>query len=161
LPQKGDYPASFEEVNKTLVSLAALETIEPKTARADWLHYIGLDDPAHGGDGVAITVSDDRSHVLATLVIGKTADIGDTNAAVGLFVRKPNETQSWLVRAEYQPHSDQTDWIDKNILDVDRSRIQSTTVDLPDDKSFEVRREKPADAAFRLAAIPARREMGD
>ena len=82
-------------------------------------------------------------------------------ARLGLFVRKPNETQSWLVRAEYQPHSDQTDWIDKNIVDVDRSRIQSTTVDLPDDKSFEVRREKPADTAFKLAVVPAGREMGD
>lgn len=161
LPQKNDYPASFEEVNKTLVALATLETIEPKTSRADWLHYIGLDDPAHGGDGVAITVSDDRGHVLAAVVIGKTADIGDTSGAVGLFVRKPNDTQSWLVHAEYTPPSDQTDWIDKNILDVDRSRIQSATVDQPDGKSFEVRREKPADAMFTLAAIPAGREMGD
>jgi Domain of unknown function (DUF4340) len=161
LPQKNDYPASFEEVNKTLVALAALETIEPKTARADWLHYIGLDDPAHGGDGVAITVSDDRGRVLAAIIIGKTADIGDANGATGLFVRKPNETQSWLVRAEYQPHSDQTDWIDKNVLDIDRSRIQSTTVDQPDGKSFEVRREKPSDATFKLAAIPPGREMGD
>jgi hypothetical protein len=161
LPKKNDYPASFEEVNRTLVALAALETIEPKTARADWLHYIGLDDPAHGGDGVAITVSDDHGHELAGLVIGKSTDIGDTNGATGLFVRKPNETQSWLVRAEYQPHSDQADWIDKNILDVDRSRIQSTTINLPDDKSFELRREKPSDAGFKLATVPAGREMGD
>jgi hypothetical protein len=161
LPQKNDYPASFEEVNKTLVALAALETIEPKTARSDWLHYVGLDDPAHGGDGVAITVSDDRGHVLAAIVIGKTADIGDTNGATGLFVRRPNDPQSWLVRAEYTPHSDQTDWIDKNVLDVDRARIQSTTVDLPDGKTYEVRREKPTDATFTLSAIPSGREAGD
>jgi len=161
LPQKNDYPASFEEVNRTLVALATLETIEPKTSRADWLHYIGLDDPARGGDGVAITVSGDRGRVLAAIVIGKTADIGDANGATGLFVRKPNDTQSWLVRAEYTPHSDQTDWIDKNVLDIDRTRIQSTIVDLPDGKSFEVRREKPADGAFTLASVPAGREMGD
>jgi hypothetical protein len=161
LPQKDDYPASFEEVNKTLVSLAALETIEPKTARVDWLHYIGLDDPAHGGDGVAITVSGDRGRVLAAIIIGKAADIGDANGATGLFVRKPTDSQSWLVRAEYTPHSDQTDWIDKNVLDIDRTRIQSTTVDLPDGKTFEVRREKPAEPSFILAAIPPGREMGD
>jgi hypothetical protein len=161
LPQKNDYPASFEEVNKTLVSLAALETIEPKTSRADWLHYIGLDDPAHGGDGVAITVSDDRGKVLASIVMGKTADIGDTSGATGLFVRKPGDAQSWLVRAQYVPQSDQTDWIDKNILDIDRTRIQSATVDLPDGKSFELRREKRTDSAFTLAAIPPGREMGD
>lgn len=161
LPQKNDYPASFEEVNKTLVALAALETIEPKTARADWLHYVGLDDPAHGGDGTAITVSDDRGHVLAAVVIGKTADIGDAGGATGLFVRRPDDPQSWLVRAEYTPHSDQTDWIEKDVLDIDRTRIQSTTVDLPDGKSYEVRRDKPADTTFTLAAVPPGREMGD
>ncbi len=45
LPGRNDYPASYETVNKTLVGLAALQTIEPKTSRPDWLHYIGLDAP--------------------------------------------------------------------------------------------------------------------
>ena len=46
--QRGNYPADFDEVRHTLIGLAALETIEPKTARADWLHYVGLDTPPKG-----------------------------------------------------------------------------------------------------------------
>src|SRR5438067_2255825 len=48
IPQRGKYPASFEQVQKTLVGLAAFETIEPKTARPDWFHYVDLDAPPKG-----------------------------------------------------------------------------------------------------------------
>jgi hypothetical protein len=160
LPRKSDYPASFEEVNKTLVGLAAMETIEPKTARPDWFHYVGLDAPPKG-DGVAISVGDDHGHVLADLIAGTSEDIGDTSGATGLFVRRPHENQSWLVRAEFEPHSDPADWIDKNVIDVDRARIQSTVIDQPDGKSFEVHRDKPGDPDFTLAAMPAGRELAN
>jgi hypothetical protein len=160
LPRKSDYPASFEEVNKTLVGLAAMETIEPKTARADWFHFVGLDAPPKG-DGVAITVSDDRGHVLADMIAGKSEDIGDATGATGLFVRRPNEDQTWLVRAEFEPQADPSDWIDKNVIDIDRTRIQSTVVAQPDGKSYEVRRQKAGDPDFALVPMPAGRELAN
>jgi hypothetical protein len=155
---KNDYPASFDQVNRTLVGLAALETIEPKTARADWLHYIGLDAPP-AGDGVAITVSNDHGHVLADIIAGKSEDIGDSSGATGLFVRHPNQTQSWLARAAFEPRSNPFDWLDKTIVDIDRSRIQMTTVDEPDGHSFEVHRDKRTDPDFKLTMMPPGREM--
>jgi hypothetical protein len=158
LPVKNDYPASFDQVNRTLVGLAALETIEPKTARADWLHYIGLDAPP-SGDGVAITVSNDHGRVLADIIAGKSEDIGDSSGAMGLFVRRPNQTQSWLARAAFQPRSNPFDWLDKTIIDIDSSRIQAANVDAPDGHSFEVHRENRSDPDFKLAVIPPGREM--
>ena len=159
IPQKNDYPASFVEVNKTLVNLAAMQTLEPKTSRADWFHTIGLDAPAKGGDGVEISVSDDRGHELAHLIVGKSEDIGDSSGAVGLFVRKPDETQSWLVRAEAEFQTAPDDWIDKNVLEIDQGSIQSTTVALPDGSSYEVRRDAKTDMHFKLSSMPAGREM--
>ena len=41
LPAKGNYPADFNQVRHTLLGMAALETVEPKTSRADWLGYLG------------------------------------------------------------------------------------------------------------------------
>jgi hypothetical protein len=159
IAQKSDYPASYQEVNKTLVGLAAMQVIEPKTDHPEWFHSIGLDDPAKGGDGVEIVLSDDHNHELARVIVGKSEDIGDPGGAVGLFVRKPGENQSWLVRAESEFDSDVNAWLDKTVLDLDQTRIQSTAVALPDGSSYEVQRDKPTDMHFKLASMPASREM--
>src|SRR5947207_11516540 len=80
-----DYPASFEKVRETVVGLAAMETIEPKTSRPNWLHYLDLTPPPKG-DGVKITLEDGHGRMLASVITGKNEDIGDPSGAVGLFV---------------------------------------------------------------------------
>jgi hypothetical protein len=122
LPARGNYPASFDEVRKTLFGLANLETIEPKTARADWLHYVDLDAPPQGA-GTLIEVEDDQGHVLASLIVGKSEDIGDPAGATGLFVRQPGEAQSWLAKSLFTPPAALGDWLNKSVVGVDRSRI--------------------------------------
>ena len=158
LPGRSNYPASFEEVRKTLVGLAALQTIEPKTARPDWLHYVDLDAPPMGG-GVLMSLSDDKGRVLAALIVGKSEDIGDASESVGLFVRKPGETQSWLVSSPFAPHASPSGWLKKNIVDVDRARVQEVEVRPLSGPAYTVRRDKPSDTGFALAPMPRGREL--
>src|SRR5579871_5750685 len=153
LPGRSDFPASFDLVRRTLVGMAAMRTIEPKTARADWLHYIALETPP-AGDGIAITVSDDKGHSLASFIAGKSVDIGDPSGATGLFVRRPGETQSWLVRSVLDPRASITDWFDKTVMTVDRARIQEVDVDPAGGTAFMVHRDKPSDPDFKLTPLP-------
>ena len=158
LPGHDNYPASFDEVHRTLVGLAALETLAPKTDRADWLHYIGLDAPPKG-DGTAVTLYDDKGKVMAAIVTGKSEDIGDPSGATGLFVRKANQTQSYLASAPYVPHADPADWLDKDVLDLDSSRIAEVDIDPANGPSYEVRRALPSDADFSLTPLPKGRAL--
>ena len=164
-PEKGwvvtshdDYPASFERVHETLVGLAGLETIEPKTARADWLHFLDLDPPPKG-DGIAITLLDGRGRTLAALIVGKKENIGDPSGAVGLYVRQADSDQSWLVRSVFEPKTDANDWLDKQVLDEDSARIQQADVNPPSGPSYEVRRNKPSDSDLTIADLPKGREI--
>jgi hypothetical protein len=154
-----DYPASFEHVRETAVGLAALETIEPKTAREDWLHYLDLDAPPKG-DGIAITLQDGQGRTLASIVTGKNVEIGDPSGAVGLFVRQADSNQSWLVRSVYEPKVDTKEWLDKQVIDVDMGRIQEVDVNPADGASYEIRRDKPTVANLSLVDIPKGRELG-
>jgi hypothetical protein len=160
LPGRSDFPASFDLVRRTLVGLAAMQTIEPKTARAEWLHYVGLETPP-AGDGIAMTVSDDKGHVLASLITGKSVDIGDTSGATGLFVRHAGDNQSWLVRSVLDPRSSISDWIEKTVVDIDRARIQEVDVDPAGSAAFMVRRDKPSDPDFTLSPLPAGKTVSD
>ena len=157
LPGRSNYPASFEEVKKALVAMAAMETIEPKTDRPDWLSYLDLDAPPKG-NGTAITLSGEKGRVLAALIVGKSQDLGDDSGSVGLFVRKPGETQSWLVRSPAEIKPSQSDWMDKTVMDIDRGLVSSVEVRPPTGPSYTVSRAKPTDA-FALAPMPKGREL--
>jgi Domain of unknown function (DUF4340) len=159
VPQRHDYPANVQLVQRTLVGLAGLETIEPRTARADWLHYVGLDAPPRG-DGMLITVSTDKGRLLGALIAGKTEDLGDSTGATAMFVRRPDETQSWLVRSVFEPRPSLSDWLDKTVVDVDRSRIQEVDADPAGSPSYVVARAKPSDPDFALMA-PAGKKLPD
>jgi hypothetical protein len=156
----GDFPASFEQVNATLVGLAAMQTIEAKTARAERLHFLGLDAPPKG-NGVLIAVTGEKGETLASLIAGNTTDIGDQTGATGLFVRRPNEAQSWLVRAVAEIRANPSDWMNKDVLDVDRSRIQSASMTPTTGPAYSVHRDKPNVPDFTLEPIPPGREISD
>jgi hypothetical protein len=155
---RNDFPASFAEVNRTVVGLATLQTLEPKTARADWLHYLDLDAPPKG-NGVLITLADAQGHTLASIIMGKSQDIGDQSGASGIFVRRADSTQSWLAKSVFQPKTDLTEWYDKNLVDIDRARIAETDVTPVGSPAYSVKRDKPKDADFKLVNMPAARDL--
>jgi hypothetical protein len=157
LPGKNNYPADFDTVRQTIIGMAALQTVERKTSRADWLHYIHLVAPPKG-DGVEIALEDENGNTLAALIAGKGEDIGDA-AAHGLYVRRLDSDQSWLVRSVFDPKADPSDWMDKDVVDVDAARIQEADVDPANGPSYEVNRDKPDDPDFQLSPIPKGREV--
>lgn len=159
LPKQHNYPADFGQVRTMLIGMAGLETIAPKTARADWLHYLDLDAPEKGGKGTEIVLMDEHGKVIASLITGKTEDIGDPGGATGLFVRKPDSSQSWLVRSVFEPKPDPGDWLNKDVIGIDRARIREADVVPPDGTPYAVRREKPSDPDFALVSVPKGREL--
>ena len=157
LPGRSNYPASFEDVKKALVAMAAMETVEAKTDRPDWLAYLNLDAPPKG-NGTAITVSGEKGRVLAALIVGKSQDIGDDSGSVGLFVRKPGENQSWLVRSPSEIKPSQSDWMDKTVMDIDRGLVSGVEVRPQAGPSYTVSRAKPTDE-LALTPMPKGREL--
>ena len=158
IPQRSNYAASFEQIQKTLVGIAAFETIEPKTSRPDWFHYVDLETPPKG-NGTLIAVSGSDGHEIASVIVGKSEDIGDPSGALGLFVRRPSDDQSWLVRSVFEPRSDPGDWMDKNVLSVDRARIEEVDVTPSSGAAYIVRRDKPSDPDFKPTPVPRGREL--
>jgi len=153
---RSNYPASFEMVKQTLVALAALETVEPKTDSPELYRYVGLDAPPKGA-GVAVTLSSDKGKVLADLILGKEVPRGDD--AIGLFVRKAGDKQSWLVKSPADFKTNAADWMDKTVVAVDRARIASITVEPASGPAYTVKRATPKDESFAVTPLPKGREL--
>jgi hypothetical protein len=153
LPAKGNYPADFNQVRHTLLGLAALETVEPKTSRADWLSYLGLDTPPKG-NGIEILVSDAAGHQIAGVITGNTAELDTGEGGTGVFVRRPGDNQSYLARTVFTPHGDLSDWVDTNVMSVDAARVNSVTITPFAGAPYTVSREHSSDVDFRLDGPP-------
>lgn len=121
LTKRGDYPASFDTVRRLLSALTQMTTIEPKTARPDWFHYVDLDAPPEGA-GTRISVFDGSGHTLADLIVGKRTDT-PINGPVTLFVRKANEQQSWLVHSPSDLHIELDDWFERHAIALDQRQV--------------------------------------
>jgi hypothetical protein len=160
LPSRNDYPASFDMRKDTIVGMKALVTLEPKTARADWLHYVDLDAPPKG-NGVMISLLNDKGETIASMIVGASIDIGDPTGDVGIFVRKPGSTQAWLVKSPVEFKTDPSDWLEKNVMTIDGGSIQETDVDPVGSASYEARRENPNGRDFVVTDMPAGRELTD
>jgi hypothetical protein len=154
LPARGNYPADFEQVRHTLIGLAALETVEPKTARADWLSYLGLDAPPKG-TGTAITVTDRAGRDLAAVITGNSAELQNAQGATGLFVRHPGDNQSYLARAVFTPHGNVADWLETGVVNIDAARLNSMTVTPATGAAFTILRAHPSDQEYKLQGAPA------
>jgi hypothetical protein len=158
LPAKGNYPADFNQVRRTLLGLASLETVTPKTARPDWLAYVGLDAPPKG-NGIEMVVSDASGHTLASIITGNNAELDDAEGGSGLFVRRPGDDQSYLARALFTPHGDLSDWVNTNVMSVDASRINSLTITPFQGAPYTVSREHNSDQDYKLEGPPPPKGM--
>lgn len=156
-----DYPASYDQVRQTLVGLATLVTLERKTAQPAWFPYVDLVAPERGGNGKEITLYDEKGETIASIIAGKTVDIGDASGAIGLFARRQGDTQSWLLKGYLDPKSAPADWLDKQIMTIDRARIAETDIDPFVGPSYVVRRDTPMTQSFKLGDLPKGRELAD
>jgi hypothetical protein len=143
LPERGNYPADFNEVRQTLITLAQLTTIAPKTNRADWLHYLSLDTPPKGL-GSDLVVKDAAGTVLTHLVFGNVDELGGT-VGTAIFVRRPGETQSYLAKAVFPLHGAVANWISRSVFDMGPGRLQQVVVIPASGPGFTVGRARPAD----------------
>ena len=154
LPERGNYPADFERVRQTLIGLAAMQTVEPKTARPEWLAYIGLDAPPKGS-GTTITVADKSGKTLAALIVGNSAELENAQGATGLFVRRPGDTQSYLARTVFPLRGKVADWLETGVMIIEPARLNSITITPLKGAAFTIARPNTSSREYKLEGPPA------
>ena len=150
LPGKSGYPADVDQIRKTVIALSELEAIAQRTARADWHERLGLGLPKSGGSGVVVTLKDSQGAVLASLVSGQAVEGAAAAGNTALYVRRPDDNQTYVALGTYTAQPDQSQWLDKTFLDFARDRIKSVAMKPLKGPSYSVTRAKPEDQNFSI-----------
>jgi Domain of unknown function (DUF4340) len=158
IAEKNNFPASQAQMRAVAVGIADLQVLEPKTARPDWLTYIGLGAPPEG-NATRVTLSDAGGKVIADLLIGQRQGTADELGRSTLYVRKPDENQSFLARGYLDVKPEVTDWLDKSILVIARDRVKGAIVTPKEGPSYTLARENKDLQDFKLLDMPRGREL--
>lgn len=151
IEDRAGFPALFDKVKATVVAVADLEVLEPKTTNKELYPRLGVEGiDAEPSSSVLVQLADGQSKPLAALLVGKPRSGGSP----GTYVRRPDEPQAWLVRGRVEVSADPVEWMERELLNIAPERIREITIEKAGDKPLRVFKKEPKDKDFVLADLP-------
>ena len=156
IPGKSGYPAAENKIRQLLLGTAALRRIEPKTANPELYSKIGLERPdSKDASSIRFLIRDAAGQAVADYVAGNQKPARGDPDLSEIFIRELSDPQSWLVKGKLPSGKTLVEWMDKVILDIDRTRVRTVKVSHPDGEIVIVSKGKPSDPDFALDDLPA------
>lgn len=151
LKDRGNYPVRRERLAEFTRGLESLAYMRPMTRDPERHERLGLGDPTKGGSGVLVQVEDARGARFADLIIGE-----EPNGP--LFLRRPDEAQTWQVKGDMPSLRDPSAWLDLAPFELDRARIARAEFSFPAGGAYGVGRDTD-EQSFRLLPPNEAREV--
>lgn len=160
LAEADDYPAQSKTVNKALLNLAQLELYDPKTATPELFEKLWVDDPHRkGGQAKQVTLFDADGKVIQQVVVGRTKFAVEGSTGGGVYLRRPNENQSWLAKGDLDIAYEPRDWFDRAFMEVDSKRFKRISIRHPDGGEIRIVKADPKAEHFGIENLPQGRKL--
>jgi hypothetical protein len=124
-----DYPVQEAKLRGMLTGLTELLLAEPRTTDPAEFSRLGVDDP-NGAASTAdlLTLVDASGKPVLAVIVGHRRVRSQANVPEEVYVRRPDENQSWLAEGTLQVDADASLWLDRNVMNVAHDRIGSVAV---------------------------------
>ncbi|MEO6202968.1 MAG: DUF4340 domain-containing protein [Nitrospirales bacterium] len=154
--EKAGYRADVEKVKQTLIGLAELRILEPKTKNPELYDRLGLQEREQEGSlSTTVTLKTPNNPEAAMVILGNQRPAKGNPRMSEIYVRKPGDPQTWLTIGNLPLEKVAGEWLDTEITALTTKRVQRVTVTHPGGETLLVSKEKPEDLDFQLDSIPA------
>lgn len=150
--ERDGYSADIEKVRGLLIGLADSVLIEAKTTNPELYAKLGVEDLA-GAEAKGLRIELDGAAAPVKLIVGHYSSQG----AVGTYVRRNDEAQSWLARGSLIPDTKPELWLKRELADIESSRLRQVEISR-DGRTLVVSKSSPGDDKFQIQGIPKGRE---
>jgi hypothetical protein len=150
--ERDGYSADLTKVRHTLLSLAEARILEAKTANPELHDRLGVEDVvADDAGGLAVTLlgPDEPTAII----------VGDEAGDYRRYVRRADESQSYMINRDPEIGETAADWLDTNIIDLASGRVREITVTHPDGEIVRATKTSSDDANFTVETIPEGRSL--
>jgi hypothetical protein len=141
LADRGGYPVQGSKLRGMLTALTELRLVEPRTTDPSQFGRLGLEDPT-GKEGTSnlLRVLDGSGKPIVALIAGHRRVRTQGNVPEQVYVRRPDDNQTWLAEGSLQVDADPQQWLDRDIMSIDHARI-ATVVVTHDGETLELARD--------------------
>ena len=154
--EKAGYRGDVEKIKQTLIGLAELRILEPKTKNPELYDRLGLQDKDEEGSlSTTVTVKTPNNPEAALVIVGNQRPAKGNPRMSEIYMRKPGDPQTWLVIGNLPLEKVAGEWLDKEITALTTKRVHRVTVTHPGGEALLVSKDKPEDLDFQLDSIPA------
>jgi hypothetical protein len=124
-----DYPVQETKLRALLTGLTELRLAEPRTSDPAQFSRLGVDDPnAPGSSANLLRVLDADGKPILAVIVGHRRVRSQANVPEEVYVRRPDENQSWLAEGNLQADADPSLWLDRDVINIAHDRIASVAV---------------------------------
>ena len=159
LVERNNFPANIGMVRSAAVGMSELQAVEPRTAQPELFGRLGLGAPEDDGEAIRVVLRDREGETIGDILIGNNQGIADPEGLNRFYARRTGENQTWLARGSMTVQPEISEWLDKNIIDIERDQIRSASFSPAEGPSFTLARESEEEANYALDDIPAGREL--
>ncbi len=154
LVERDHYPADFNQVQKLVLGMASLNSVEPKTSRADRYARLQVEEvDAEGAKSMQVTLKGE-GQVLAALIVGKRAQSIGQSGASRYYVREVGKAQSWLAEGKLVAEKSMMAWLDTTLFPIKATEIKSIQIEhAPDGEKLELIQSETVAGQFNLQGL--------
>jgi len=151
-----DYPAAIDKVRELVLGVANLKRVEPKTRKPENYSRIGLQDVTDdGAKSTEITMIAGSDKKLVDLIIGDSKPAKGDASQQSYYIRTADDPQSWLADGKLPDKWEPKDWLDIDIVELNRDRIEQVKVNHDDGEVVFIHRDSPEVRDFTLESLQA------
>jgi hypothetical protein len=129
LEDRGGYVVQPSKLRGMLTALTELRLVEPRTTDPTQFSRLGLEDPNEkGGTSNLLRVLDASGQPIVSLIVGHRRVRTQGNVPEQVYVRRPDDKQTWLAEGSLQVDADPQLWLERDIMNIDHARIAKVSV---------------------------------
>ena len=135
LEDRGGYVVQTPKLRGMLTALTELRLVEPRTTDPSLFSRLGVENPDEKtGTSNLLRVLDASGKPIVALIVGHRRVRTQGDVPEQVYVRRPDDNQSWLAEGSLQVDADPQLWFDRDIMNIDHGRIASVAVERGDTK---------------------------
>lgn len=153
LEQMDGYHANWPRLKEMLAGLAQAKVAEVKTDKPQYYARLGVEEVS-SQDAASVLVKLSIGDETTGILIGHQAPGG-----AGQYVRLQDSAASALLDRMLEVSTEQLDWVDKRIIDINASEVAEVEIIHPQDGRVLVTRISADQTDFDLVGLPPGREI--